>query len=187
MMIVSSCKLTKCIIEIVNRWTTLMVLSITHWDSVILFRARFIKLTSVSCARLSFWNCMLLLVATLMLNGGLHLSLVLLVVAMFIWALSEKGFEWNSSRRRCSLRWKACNLCVVLKFMWWYLPYSTHNKALLFFFCLYLRLICFISNLKLSKLIPKIKTAFLVQVFMKKLQKYLNMKIQIIIHCHKLK
>ena len=61
-----------------------MVLTITYSASVVLFRTRFVELAGISCASLSLRNCMLLLITTLMLNGGLHLILVLLVAAMFI-------------------------------------------------------------------------------------------------------
>ena len=61
-----------------------MVLTVAHCANIALFSTRFIELTSVSCTSLSLGNRMLLLVATLMLNGGLNLSLVMLVAAMFI-------------------------------------------------------------------------------------------------------
>ena len=61
-----------------------MVLTITYSASVVLFRTRFVELAGISCASLSLRNCMLLLITTLMLNGGLHSILVLLVAAMFI-------------------------------------------------------------------------------------------------------
>ena len=61
-----------------------MVWTIAHCTNIALFCARFIELTGISCTSLCLGNRMLLLVATLMLNGGLNLSLVMLVAAMFI-------------------------------------------------------------------------------------------------------
>ena len=72
-----------------------MVLTIAHCGGVALFGARFVKLAGVSGTHLSLGNRMLLLITTLMLNGGLNLLMVLvmLIAAIFIRALTEEGFE----------------------------------------------------------------------------------------------